>query len=135
MQCLQSPQSRTRSTRIRRPSFSHRTYNLVRLKSEFCVALNLFGEMAKHSVLLWFFVGNAVFLDLFHITESKYDCILKYRPQNTCLFFDYTADKCFYWNTSRCPQPVVAYRVKRCPYYQCYKKVRIFSLQNNKETM
>ncbi len=47
-------------------------------------------------------------------------CVLGYISQDTCYYFDFDAENCFPWNTTLCPEPVVAYRVKKCPSYECF---------------
>ena len=61
------------------------------------------------------------FLVLLNVNVSvTVHCVLGYISQDTCYYFDFDAENCFPWNTTLCPEPVVAYRVKKCPSYECF---------------
>ncbi len=59
----------------------------------------------------------------FFVMSVGVPCIVKFKPQSTCYYYDFSADNCFPWNVSKCPEPYVAYRVKKCPFYECDKQV------------
>ena len=73
-------------------------------------------------------IFGPLFVFFLHISPGSlsFHCILSYIPKQTCYYYDFDAKDCFPWNTTFCPTPAVAHRVKKCPRYECFP-VRFFA--------